>query len=61
MNELKTLLADWFDLHEVSSFVMGWSGRVLAALAIFVIGRIIARALSTWLRVAVQRVTRTKP
>ena len=28
MNELKTLIADWFDPHEVSSFVMGWSGRV---------------------------------
>jgi hypothetical protein len=56
MNDLKTLLADWFDPHEVSSFVMGWSGRVLAALAIFVVGRIIARALSTWLRRAMQRV-----
>ena len=38
MNDLKTLLADWFDPHEVSSFVMGWSGRVLVALAIFVVG-----------------------
>lgn len=56
MNDLKTLLADWFDPHEVSSFVMGWGGRVVAALAIFVIGRIVARALSRWLRVAVQRV-----
>ncbi len=56
MNDLKTQLADWFDLHEVSSFVVGWSGRVVAALAIFVIGRIIARALSNWLRVAMQRV-----
>ena len=58
MSDLKTLLADWFDPHEVSSFVMGWSGRVLAALAIFLIGRIVARALSKWLRVAVQRVDR---
>jgi small conductance mechanosensitive channel len=56
MNELKTLFAAWFDPHEVSSFVMGWSGRVLAALAIFVIGRIVARALSTWLRRAMQHV-----
>ena len=56
MNDLKTLLADWFDLHEVSSFVMGWSGRVLAALAIFVIGRIVARAVANWLRLAMQRV-----
>jgi len=56
MNDLKSLLADWFDLHEVSSFVMGWSGRVLAALAIFVIGRIIARALSNGLRRTMQRV-----
>jgi len=56
MNELKTLLADWFDPHAAGSFVMGWGGRALAALAIFVIGRIIARALSTWLRMATQRV-----
>ena len=56
MDELKTLFATWFDPHEVSAFVMGWSGRVLAALAIFIIGRIVARALSKWLRVAVQRV-----
>ena len=56
MNDLKTLLADWFDLHEVSSFVMGWSGRVLAALAIFIIGRIVARALSNGLRRGMQRV-----
>ena len=56
MNDLKTLLADWFDLHEVSSFVMGWSGRVLAALAIFLVGRIIARALSNGLRRGMQRV-----
>jgi small conductance mechanosensitive channel len=56
MNELKTLLADWFDPHEVGSFVLAWSGRALAALAIFIVGRIIARALSTWLRRAIQRV-----
>src|SRR5690348_16005483 len=56
MNEVKTLLADWFDLHDVGSFVMAWGGRVLAALAIFVIGRMIARGLSTWLRLATQRV-----
>jgi small conductance mechanosensitive channel len=56
MNDLKTLLADWFDLHEVSSFVLGWSGRVLGALAIFIIGRIVARALSNWLRRGMQRV-----
>jgi len=56
MDGLKALLADWFDPHEVSSFVMGWSGRVLAALVIFVIGRIVARALAAWLRRAMQRV-----
>jgi len=56
MNDLKTLFADWFDPHAVASFVLGWGGRVLAAIAIFVIGRFIARALSKGLRRAMQRV-----
>jgi small conductance mechanosensitive channel len=56
MNELKTLLTEWFDPHEVGSFVMSWGGRVVAALAIFVIGRLIARALSRWLSRALRRV-----
>jgi small conductance mechanosensitive channel len=56
MNELKRLLMEWFDPHEVGSFAMAWSGRVLAALVIFVVGRFVARALSKWLSRALQRV-----
>jgi len=36
--------------------LLGWSGRVIAALAIFLIGRIVARALARWLSRAMQRV-----
>jgi len=56
MNELEAMFANWFAPHEVGSFVMAWSGRALAALAIFVIGRIIARSLSRWLSRAMKRV-----
>ncbi|HVY66845.1 MAG TPA: mechanosensitive ion channel domain-containing protein [Gammaproteobacteria bacterium] len=56
MNELKSLLSEWFDPREVGSFLLGWGGRAVAALAIFLIGRIIARALAKWLSRAMRRV-----
>lgn len=56
MDALKSLLATWFDPHEVASFAVAWGGRVIAALVIFLVGRIVARGLSLWLRRGLQSV-----
>jgi small conductance mechanosensitive channel len=56
MEELRAALAGWFDPQVVGGLVLDWGGRLLAALAIFVIGRIVATALSRWGGRAMQRV-----
>jgi small conductance mechanosensitive channel len=56
VDDFKTLLSDWFDPRDVSAFVLGWGGRVLAALVIFIVGRLVARALANWLSRTMQRV-----
>jgi small conductance mechanosensitive channel len=48
MQDLRAALAEWLDPHLIGQILLSWSGRVLAALAIFLIGRVIARALSDW-------------
>ena len=56
MEELQALLSTWLDPRVVGEVVMAWSGRVLAALAIFVIGRWVLRALTGWVTRAMRRV-----
>jgi small conductance mechanosensitive channel len=56
MENLLTFLSTWFDPQVVGAVVMTWGGRVLAALLIFIIGRLIARALTRLFSHAVQRV-----
>jgi small conductance mechanosensitive channel len=56
MEELRALLSTWLDPRVVGEVVMAWSGRVLAALAIFVIGRWFLRALTGWVTRAMRRV-----
>ena len=56
MEELRSLISTWLDPQFVGEIVVAWSGRVLAALAILVIGRIVARALTRGFSRAVQRV-----
>src|SRR5262245_53240420 len=56
MEQLRAALAAWFDPQVVGGIVLDWGGRLLAALAIFVIGRIVAIMLSRWLGRAMQRV-----
>jgi small conductance mechanosensitive channel len=56
MNELAAIINRWFDPEVAGAFVLGWTGRVLAALAIFIVGRLVARALSKGLTHAMQRV-----
>jgi small conductance mechanosensitive channel len=56
MEQLRAALAAWFDPQVVGGIVLDWGGRILAALAIFVIGRLVAIALSRWGGRAMQRV-----
>jgi small conductance mechanosensitive channel len=56
MEELMTFLSTWLDPRVVGETVMTWGGRLLAALLIFVIGRLIARLLTRLISSAMQRV-----
>jgi small conductance mechanosensitive channel len=48
MNELMAGLRDWFNPELLGTLLLQWSGRFLAAVVIFLIGRWIAIALSGW-------------
>jgi small conductance mechanosensitive channel len=56
MEQLRAALAAWLDPEVVGGIALDWGGRLLAALAIFVIGRIVATVLSRWFGRAMQRV-----
>ena len=45
MEELQTWISTWLDPRLVGEVVVAWSGRLLAALAIFIVGRLFLRAL----------------
>jgi small conductance mechanosensitive channel len=49
VDELLQSVGTWLDPRVIGAFVLQWSGRVFAAIAIFLIGRWIAIALSKWL------------
>jgi small conductance mechanosensitive channel len=48
MEDLRSLFSNWFDPQVVADVLVAWAGRALAALAIFIIGRIVAQALTRW-------------
>lgn len=50
MEGLQAMLGQWGDPAFLGPLIMSWSGRVLAALAVFVIGRWISKALAGWFR-----------
>jgi len=56
MAQLQELLASWFDPERLGDLALIWSGRVLAALAIFIIGRLFLRALTNTATGAMRRV-----
>lgn len=58
MEELRTLFTEWLDPQVVSEILLTWGGRLLAAIAIFVIGRMIAGSLSRLAGNAMLRVGR---
>jgi small conductance mechanosensitive channel len=56
MAELQAWIATWLDPRLVAEVAMDWSGRLVAALAIFFIGRLFLRWLSRWATAAMLRV-----
>ena len=56
MEQLIATLQKWFDPHMLGELLLNWTGKVLAALAIFVIGRMLSGWASRWLMAAMQRV-----
>jgi small conductance mechanosensitive channel len=56
MEELRSFISAWLDPRLVAEVVMTWSGRILGALVVFVVGRIVARALVRLFSRTAQRV-----
>jgi len=56
MEQFLTALEKWFDPHVLGQLLLDWIGRAIAALAIFLIGRLVATWLSRWLIAAMRRV-----
>ena len=56
MEQFLTILEKWFDPHMLGQLLLDWTGRAVAALAIFVIGRVVAGWLSCWLAATMRRV-----
>jgi small conductance mechanosensitive channel len=56
MEQLQAWITTWVDPQAVGAAVMDWSGRILGAIAIFVVGRMLMRALTNWSTGAMRRV-----
>jgi small conductance mechanosensitive channel len=56
MDELRAALSGWLDPQLVGAALLDWGGRIVAALAIFLIGRLISTLLTGWFGRAVQRI-----
>ena len=56
MDELRAQIFGWLNPEQVSQLLLAWSGRIVGAAAIFLIGRFAAHLLAEWFSRAVQRV-----
>jgi len=56
METLQTWISTWLDPRVVGTVLMDWGGRVLGALVIFIIGRMLIRAVTTWATAGMRRV-----
>ena len=56
METLQTWIATWLDPRVVGEAVVDWGGRLLGALLIFIVGRILMRALTSWATAGMRRV-----
>ena len=50
MEQIQTTLGDWLDPALVKLTLVNWGFKVIAAVAIFVIGRWLAKLLVSWIR-----------
>jgi small conductance mechanosensitive channel len=56
MEQLQAWITTWLDPHAVGEAVMDWSGRIFAALLIFIVGRWLMRAVTVSATAAMRRV-----
>jgi small conductance mechanosensitive channel len=56
METLQTWIATWLDPEVVGTAVVDWGGRILGALVIFVVGRMLMRGLTNWATTGMRRV-----
>jgi small conductance mechanosensitive channel len=56
MAELQAFLSTWFDPRLVGAVMLTWSGRLLAALVVFLVGRMLLKGLSSRATTAMRRV-----
>src|SRR5262245_9314063 len=56
METIQAWITTWLDPRVVGTAVMDWGGRILGALVIFIIGRMLMRGLTTWATAAMRRV-----
>jgi small conductance mechanosensitive channel len=56
MEQLQAWITTWLDPRLVGEAVMDWSGRILAALFIFIVGRLLMRGLTNWATAGMRRV-----
>jgi small conductance mechanosensitive channel len=56
MEQLQAWITTWLDPRWVGEAVMDWSGRILAALFIFIVGRLLMRGLTNWATAGMRRV-----
>ncbi|HXS80415.1 MAG TPA: mechanosensitive ion channel domain-containing protein [Gammaproteobacteria bacterium] len=56
MEQLQAWISTWLDPHMLGELALDWSGRVVAALAIFIVGRLFLKALTAWATAGMRRV-----
>lgn len=50
MDDLLTTLTQWLDPEVIGPVALSWSGRIVAALVVFLLGRSVSRAVTKWIR-----------
>ena len=56
MTELQAWITTWLDPRVVGAAAMDWSGRIFAALVIFIVGRLLMRGVTTYATAGMRRV-----
>jgi small conductance mechanosensitive channel len=56
METLQTWFTTWLDPRVVGPVLMDWGGRILGALVIFIVGRMLMRGLTAWAAMGMRRV-----